>query len=398
VAKAIKDRFMRGVSRFLLALLLVLVVVWIGGWWYVQSRMVLGFRHAEASARAAGWQISHGAISRGSSPLAARLSIVNLKLVPPQNASGAAQPALILPQAGAHINVGDPFTLHLDLPLQSMLALRDGPSFSVNFTSIDAAYRINRNAVFNPKRNPFRGGSFAASGFRLDSANTNFTLVSIATLTGSTAVHHSAGKGATAFSLREQLGGLALSPIFVTLAHLPFGGRINALTISLDLSGPVPPDLDAVAYQMREAIRTSGPRDSQAVLQAAAPAVKAAARSWAQGGGHGSFALGLGLGPATAHAAGLFSFNENLQPQGDADVTADQLGEFLADIASAYPALIGQISAITSALQPYLIKAPNGAQQLKVHLTDRNQTLTANGNKVVDVPKLDWNKPAAPAP
>jgi hypothetical protein len=381
---------MRGFLRFILALLVLLVIAWIGAWWYVQSRMVLGFRHAEAEARAAGWQVSHGEITRGSSPLTARVNIADLSIVPPQ-AAEAAQPELTLPQAGAHIDAGSPFILHLDLPLRSALALRAGPSFSANFTSIDAAYRINPDAFLNPKRNPFRGGSFTATGFRLDSANTNFTLLSIATLTSQTVIHRSATAGATAFSLREQLGGLALSPIFVTLGHLPFHGQVKSLALSLDLSGPVPPDIGAVAQRMRAALRTSGPQHPQAALQAAAPAVKA----WAQSGGHGSFGLGLGLGPATAHAAGSFSFDSALQPQGSADVTADRIGEFMADIANAYPATVGPISAITSALQPYLVKSAGGGQQLKVHLADQQQKLTANGNKIADVPKLDWNNLAS---
>ncbi len=384
---------MRGVLRFVLALALVLVIVWIGGWWYAESRMALGFRHAEAVARADGWQISHGEISRGSSPLTARVSIANLKLTPPPESPGAPQPTLILPQAGAHVDAGSPFILRLDLPLQSTLAVQAGPSFSVIFTSLDAVYRINRQAMFDPKRDPFRGGSFTATGFRLDSANTNFTLISIASLTGATELHHAAGASATALRLREQLGGFALSPIFVTLAHLPFNGRIKSLAVSLDLSGPVPPDLGAAAHRMQASMR-SGASDPRASLQAAAPALKA----WAKGGGHGDFSLGLGLGPATAHATGQFSFDGNLQPVGDADVIADQLGEFLADIANAYPSLIAPVSAMTSGLQPYMVKAPGGAQQLKAHLAARNQQLTANGNKIATIPKLDWNNLAASYP
>ena len=386
---------MRGVFRLILALLLVLVIAWIGAWWYVQSRMVLGFRHAEAEARAAGWQVTHGEISRGYSPVTAQVHVADLRLVPPPGAMATAQfsqPELTLPEAGAHIDIGSPLILHLELPLQSTLAFRDGPAFSLSFTSLAALYHVNPDAFVNAKEEPFRGGSLVATGFRLNSANTNFTLISVDTLSSVTTVDRRAGRDATAFSLREFLNGFAVSPIFVTLGHLPFNGQIKSLGLSLDLSGPVPPGIETLPQRMRAALRTEGPQDTQAMLEAAAPAAK----SWAQGGGHGKFSLGLDLGPATAHATGAFSFDDRLQPQGSADILADRLGELLAQIATAYPALVGPISGITTALQPYFVKGPDGTQQLKLRLVDQKQVLTANGNKISTVPPVNWNKPSGP--
>lgn len=384
---------MRGFLRFILALLVVLVIAWIGVWWYLEGQLVLGFRNMEAQLRANGWQVTHGAIARGNSPAVARFTVADLKLVPPANA-GVAQPALTLPQAGAHVGIADWSMLHLDLPLSSTVTLQDGPSFSADFTSLAADYRIDPGVFFNHKRNSFRGGDLVATGFRLDSANTNFTLFSIATLISHTTVNQSADAGKTAFSLREQIDGMALSPIFVTLAHLSFNGKISSVGVAITLSGPVPADLDAWSQRVAAAIRAAGPRHPEAAARAAAPAIHA----WAKQGGHGSFRLGLGLGPAVAHAAGSFSFNSEVQPQGDADVDASGLGAFFADIASAYPATVAQISALTAELQPYMVKSPDGGQQLKVKLALDKGAVTANGKQVATVPPVDWAALAKPAP
>lgn len=383
---------MRGFLRFILVLLAVLVIAWIGAWWYLEGRLVVGFRQMEAQLRANGWQVTHGAVTRGNSPLVARFGVADLKLVPPANGA-MAQPELTLPQAGAHIGIGDWSILHIDLPLKSTMALRDGPSFAAEFTSLAADYRIDPGAYFRAGRNPVHGGDLVATGFRLDSANTNFTLFSISSLISHASFDQSAGAGKTAFSVQEQIGGMALSPIFVTLAHMPFNGKVSSVSVDLRLSGPVPANLQAVSQRVGAAAEAA-PRNPQALLRAAAPAIQA----WAKQGGHGGFSLGLGLGPAVAHAAGSFGFDHSLQPRGQADVEANSLGEFLADIASAYPSMIGQISAITAGLQPYMVKSANGAQQLKAKLVLAKGRLTANGGQIAQVPPVDWAKLAASPP
>ena len=102
---------MRVVLRFLLVLILVLVIAWLGVWWYAQGRMESGFTNWAAQLATQGWKIGYSSESRGSSPARATLTLTNLTLSPPPDPSGHTA-TITLPSATMRIEALDPLVLH----------------------------------------------------------------------------------------------------------------------------------------------------------------------------------------------------------------------------------------------------------------------------------------------
>jgi hypothetical protein len=79
-------------------------------------------------------------------------------------------------------------------------------------------------------------------------------------------------------------------------------------------------------------------------------------------------------------------------------VTADHLDELFATITNAYPQLSAEVSQIQAQLSPYLSTTTQGGQTLAVHTVYGDGTVTVNGQKAGDLPKLDWTSLENPAP
>jgi hypothetical protein len=365
---------MRGLFRFLILLIVVLAIAYLGAWWYVQGRMAEAFRAQEQILRQAGWTVSHGATTRGTSPLAATFSVADLAVTPP--ATGMATPRITLPNIMMRARITAPFTLDVVLPLAWQIEMSQGPAFTLKFATISDHYNFDPNALFNHAPDPLRQADWNFTGMRMDSANTNFTLISVASFAGLLTRNPHADKNSTALTVHETLTGLALSPIFVTLGHLPFDGKLGALGIDAVLSGPQLAPVDAGTM----------PGDELAAWQTIGPVI----HDWAQAGGHGSFDLMVELGPLNAKTHGNFGFDSSVQPDGKATLVADGVGAFLGDIATAYPAAVGMISVLTAQTAPYMSKGAANAQRLTVDFGLAGGVLTANGKNAATVPPVVW--------
>lgn len=381
---------MRGFVRFLIVLIVILAIAYVAAWWYAEGRLAVGFQQSEAALRQAGWTVTHGTVTRGNSPAAATLSVADLKLTPPDRNDPA--PTIALPSVKLAVRPGAPLTLDVGLPLSWNIALPSGPAFTARFTAISDRYGFDLNALLHHAADPISSSAFAASGLRIDSADTNFTLISVKSFSVAGTRNPQAGKTATALSVHENLTGLALSPIFVTLGRLPFSGRIAALSLDLKLSGPAL-NLPAQGLPVPApgAIASQGAAAGQAMWQAMGPQL----HQWAEAGGHGSFAVGLKIGPLDAHDSGSFSFDATSQPVMNSTLKASGVGAMLGEIATDYPQTVGIISTLTAAAEPYLTKGAGGNQHLAVDFGLGQGVLTANGKKVATVPKLVW-PPASP--
>jgi hypothetical protein len=95
-------------------------------------------------------------------------------------------------------------------------------------------------------------------------------------------------------------------------------------------------------------------------------------------------------------------FDANVQPSGTADLTADHLDEFTGAITNAYPQVQDTISQAEAQLSPYLSTTGTGGQTLGMNVTYGPPGVTINGQKVADMPPVNWdaleNPPPAPAP
>ena len=81
---------MRGVVKFLLTLILGVALIWLGFWWYAESRLQSAFTDWTRDRTAQGWKISYDSIQRGTSLLDAAVTINNLNLVLPPGPANAA--------------------------------------------------------------------------------------------------------------------------------------------------------------------------------------------------------------------------------------------------------------------------------------------------------------------
>jgi hypothetical protein len=178
----------------------------------------------------------------------------------------------------------------------------------------------------------------------------------------------------------------------VHIASIPFDGKIDQLGFTLDLSGPVPPQI----YGVPDAIRAV-PHDEVAQQKIVMPII----HQWASQGGSGSLAVTLAIGPSTASADAAVKFDANLQPNGTANLNADHLDEFTSAITSAYPQVADTISAVEAELTPYITNNNQTGQTLTIHATYGNGAVNINGTKVAPLPPVDWNtleNPPAAAP
>ncbi|GAA5266083.1 hypothetical protein ACOSOMT5_P2510 [Acidiphilium sp. MT5] len=377
--------------RFILPLLLVFALIWIGIWWYAQSQLVVGFQREEAKLREAGWTITHGPITRGSSPLAASATVPNLKLTLP-GAPGT-RPTIDLPSFNERIDATSPFTVAMNLPHHFTVHAANGTQIAIDADLIeDNLYISGHDFMPNAKR-VLIGGSVRINNLRASVANSNFPIVTIGAIRTHMRLNQDADATETAVRLNESFSNIAVSPMFVTLIHLPFNGEIEKYTTALTVSGP---DLKPILTGQIAAPVTANSDPNTAFAHQLA-AIGALLRPWASHGGHGTLAVGLIIGPLNAKIDTAFTFDHALQPEGTGTVSATGLHAFFADIATAQPRFANGLAAATAATAPYMVKGADGHQKLSIALALKNRSLSLNGKPTTTFPLVNW-PPAASAP
>jgi hypothetical protein len=382
---------MRAVIKFVLGLILVLAVAWVGLWWYAEGRLQNGFEAWADTQAAAGWKITYTALNRGTSPMQALVTVTNLTLTPPPDAAGETG-TITLPGLALRIDALNPLVFHTDLPNKISVAVGDNIGLAINSSSIALSENLDPNALFNKSIYPFRGGDFSAGNVDVLASEGSLLVLHIDSITSHADLNLAAGAADTAMATTTSFNGIALSPLFTKVAQIPFNGQVSNLSLGLILSGPVPGDLHALAAQ----ISAAAAGDEVAQQKIIIPVV----RKWASQGGSGSISLGFTIGPSTAKADAAVKFDANLQPSGTADLSADHLDEFTAAITSAYPQVQDTISQAEAQLTPYLTTTATGGQTLGMTATYGPPGVTINGTKVADMPPVNWdaleNPPPAP--
>src|ERR1700684_2246999 len=102
---------MRGVVKFLLTLILGVALIWLGFWWYAESRLQSGFTDWTSRQTAQGWKISYASVQLGTSLLAAAVTINNLTLILPPGPSGGSA-SIALPAVTLRIHALNPLVFH----------------------------------------------------------------------------------------------------------------------------------------------------------------------------------------------------------------------------------------------------------------------------------------------
>ncbi len=383
---------MRFIGRVVGMAVLVGVAVWLGLWWWAESQMRDGFAKWTAQLHEQnGITVSYARMSRGFSPLAASVTLSNMRVViqPDPN-----QPpvSLTLPSFGMEIDAARPRVLRYSLPGQISI---DTPraDVAVTFGSIALTQQIDLDALADKAIDPFKASDFSASNINLLASGGSLLLLHIDSISSHATINRAAGASGTALNWSEDLKNIALSPLLTRLGSVPFGGSITELAVGLNVSGPLPADWEALARQANAAPAGGMAARGKAVLQAA--------QGWAAQGGNASASLKLVAGPSTLNASGNVKFDNAAQPSGSVDVSADHLDAFSAAILNAYPQMQGMISKIQAQLSPYLSSSAAGGQTLGMHVVYGGGALSINGEKISDLAPIDWNaleNPPAPTP
>jgi hypothetical protein len=383
---------MRAIVKFLLSLIVVLALVWLGLWWYAQGRLQAGFEGWAEQQATNGIKISYSSIQRGTSPLQALVTIQNMVMTLPPAANGDTG-TITLPSLALRIDAATPAVFHTDLPNKILVQIGSNIDAAINTGSIAVSENLDPNAMFNKAVYPFRGGDLSATNVDILASQGSLLVLHIDTIAGHSDINANAGPSDTAMASTTSFDGIALSPILTRIASIPFDGKIGHLALGLTLSGPVPDGLQGLIAQIR-----ANAHDPVAQQKLIMPVI----HKWAAQGGNGSASLALTIGPTVANADGNIKFDANLQPEGTANVTATHLDQFFATITNAYPQLQADAAQIQAQLTPYLTTTTQDGQTLTVHTTYGNGTVTINGQKAADLPPVNWttleNPPPTPAP
>jgi hypothetical protein len=380
---------MRVVVRFVLALVIILGIAWLGLWWYAEGRMESGFTNWADQLATQGWKVSYNTAQRGTSPARAELTLTDLSLSPPPDAQGRTG-TISLPSVSLRIEALDPLELHTDLPSQITIDLGNAIDAAITFSSISLTEQLDTQVLFNHAGYPYRSGDFAATGVDILASEGSLLVLHLDRMTTHFAVNPQASSTAQALNVTEALDGIAVSPLMTHLLSIPFDGRITHLGLNAALSGPVPPGLPGLAAQLK-ALPINDEAGQQKLL---VPII----HSWAEGNGSGGLSLTGVVGPTTIDSDATIKFDGNLQPTGTADLTANHLDQLFAALSNAYPELQNDIAQVEAELSNYLTADPAGGQTLAMHATFGNGEVTVNGQKTAPLPPVNWDALANPPP
>jgi hypothetical protein len=383
---------MRTFIRLLLLLVIVLGAAWVALWWYAEGRMQAGIVNwANQTSATPNMKVSYDSIAHGTSPLAATVTLTNLRIT--VQTSADEQPVVVtLPSFAMEIDATNPLVVQEILPPQINFSGARGDG-AITFGNVSISQHIDPQALFNPKIVPFRGADAAAGNINLLASGGSLMILHIDSYALHGVINRSAGAGQTAFSGNETFNGIALSPLLTKLGSVPFNGQIAQFGISMNIGGPVPAGWQNF-FQQLNMLPVGDMADRRKITLTAM-------HDWAAQGGSASLGITLDVGPSALNADASVNFDANVQPSGTADVTADHLDAFSSTVTGAYPQLQGTVSQIEAELSPYLSTSDADGQVLTIHLTYGSGAVNINGQKVTDMPPVDWNTlenpPAPPA-
>jgi hypothetical protein len=381
---------MRAIIKSLLAIVVVVVIAWLGLWWYAQRQMQAGFIDwANGLSSGGNVQVSYDSIERSGSPLAAMVTVNNLRLVV-QPSPTAAPLAITLPAFALEIDAAAPLLLHFDLPNRIGISAERG-DFVLAFGSIVQTEQLDLSALLRREPAPFAAMNTQAQNIDLLASSGSLMVLHADAYHARSIFNRKAGAGQSVFATNGALDNIAVSPLLTRLASIPFDGRITRLGWNLNLDGPIPADWATLTARYNAV--AAGDADGR--IRVLAQAV----HEWAARGGKGNAGIDLAIGPSIAHAEGDVAFDAAVQPEGHASLSADHLDAFTAAITAAYPQVQATVNAIEAQLSPYLSSTPQGGQTLSFKATYGNGAVMVNGQKAGSFPPLDWSQlDTAPPP
>lgn len=370
---------MGGVARFIIGVVVVLAVVWLGLWWVTELRLqdMLADEAKAHTASDGSSTMQYDSITKGFNPLVAEATIINPHL---SLSTGQAVPITIAAaQARVWISAFSPLVMHVDLP-DRILVTTPKLAGSINFGSIGESMTLDPRALFDRKIYAVTSAAMTFQNADVMVGDTGVALLHIDDFSMQEALDPTAGPQQSAITMEEGIDGIAMSPTITALLHVPFGGKVTHFGFAMALSGPA--DWRGLVSRLRESALSEAQK-RQMLVQAV--------HRWAEHGGNAQANLNLMLGPSTLTASGTVAFDAKAQPSGTADLTADHLDAFTAALTGAYPNLQQNIAMIETELSPYLSTSGMSGQELKLHVAYGKDGVMVNGTRKADLPPIDWD-------
>lgn len=376
---------MKRFTKGLVGLILLVILAWLGVWFYAEMRIkqLVEARIEQINSSGSG-QLTYAKIITSRSPLVAGVSLTNPQLnmvLTPSSLPVDITAARI----GAHVNLFDPLTLHIDFPLKITLG-KPGEAGILTFASANVTESLTPSVWRGNTLNPISAGLYDFKGISLFASNGSLEVAQIDSLSLTQTLNAQANTAKTALMLTENLKNLQISPLFARLFGLPFNGKITSLASSLSLSGPL--NWEQIAHQ--EASLQTNDQRHMFLMQTF--------HQWAKSGGNAQGNLSLQIGPSHMQTDFTLAFDQQVQPKGTANISADHLTEFDDALVAAYPDLQTSISQIEASLAPYTSSTPQGGQVLQLHATYGQDGVFLNGQKTGTEPYLNWNALLSSAP
>jgi hypothetical protein len=325
-------------------------------WWYVLARRVeSGFADWAAARQAAGWTVTVGGSRLGGWPMAARLVLSDVKL-----RGGAPELPATIAWDAAELDLQvapfDPGTLVILPHGQQRIGIADGPTLALTGRLLRGQLPLDR--LGPPWPLDVEGEAVRVRSTNAGASSRGEAL--IAHLTAHAALDPSASSKAAALALTVEAGRIDLP----SGGSWPLGERIEAVTGTADISGPMPP--------------------------AGQPTARA--QAWRQAGGAVVLQRGtLRWGPLDGSAAGRISLDAALQPtvEGTARITgwAPAL-----DVLAAHHVIPDHAALAAKAVVSLLAETPagGGPSVLTVPFAAKDGVLILGGIPVVRLPTLSW--------
>lgn len=369
---------MRRLIQWLIGIIILIILAWLGIWLYAEMRLkqlvTAEINHINTTSTQ---HLTYSKLTTSSSPLVAGITLLNPHLdvildatTPPLTANAA--------RIGAYINIWNPLTLHIDMPLKIILG-NPTEIGVLTFASANITETLTSSVLLGNTQNPVAAGDGRFTGIDLLASNGSLPVAHIDSLTTQEVVNAQADKTQTALALTDDIKNLRLSPLFTRMLSLPFNGTISHFSSFVTVSGPL--NWEQIAKQ--SAKLQNDDQRKQFLLQKA--------HEWAQAGGHAQGNLTLWIGPTHLLSDFALGFDSQVQPEGKANITANHIGQFINALVAAYPNLQGWATEAENLFSPYLSTTAQDGQVLAIHLNYGQTGVFVNGRKTEDMPFLDWN-------
>lgn len=369
---------MRRLIKWLIGIIILVILAWLGFWVYAEMRLKQLVTAEVDQINASSTQhLAYSKLATSSSPLVAGITLLNPHLevnvdptTPPITASAA--------RIGAYINVWNPLTLHIDMPLKVVLG-NPAEVGVLTFASAHITETLTPSVLIGNTQNPVAAGDAQLTGIDLLASNGSLPVAHIDSLTTQETMNAQANKNQTALAASDDIKNFSLSPLFTHMLSLPFNGTISHFSSFVTVSGPL--NWEQIAQQSAK-LQNDDQRE-QFLLKKT--------HEWAQAGGHAQGNLTLLVGPTHLLSDFTLGFDAQVQPEGKANITANHIGQFTNALVAAYPNLQGWATEAENLLSPYLSTTMQDGQVLAIHLNYGQTGVFVNGQKAEDMPFFDWN-------